>query len=286
MKLAGALLLVTAAAFPQVSSTVSISNGVEIQVDADLGHPTGQEQLTVEMARASGDSFYRIFWDQNKLAVFAYELQVELSSGGDALTATAKPAEDEFAKRYPNADAGKPVPSLSSNQVLGPLSSGKSGTASLFEIPGMGLAVRDTVRVKIDESGGSGSLRFAGLRVFQNGRLISGPPPPGAVAGKYAMFFLPGRGGFFFSSEPVPGRPFINTGTIDRNRLRFTVENDDYECTASAPFLAGASSGQVWVYHDPSYSPTGTWTQDPKSSAPGAQNFFTAAADSLGWWLP
>src|ERR1700733_1690311 len=106
-------------AFGQISSLISGSNGVQIEITADLGKPTGQEQLTVEMARASGNSFYRIFRDQNKLAVFAYELTVDLASGGNALVATAKPVENEFAARYPNADAGKPVPSLSADHPLG-----------------------------------------------------------------------------------------------------------------------------------------------------------------------
>ncbi len=286
MKSAGLLVLASLGAFPQTSSTVLVSNGVQLEISADLGHPTGQEQLTVSVARASGNSFYRIFRDQNNLMVFAYELEVNLSPSGDALTATAKPAEDEFAARYPNADAGKPVPSLSSDHVLGSLGSGQSATLKLFEIPGMGLDVSDTVRVKLDQNGESGSMRFAGLRVFEDGKLISGPPPPSSVAGKFVMFYLPGRGGFFFSAEPVPGRAFADAGTVDRNRMRFTVENENFECTSSSPILSGASAGQVWVYRDPSYAPSGTWTQDPKSATPGEENFFTAASDSLGWWLP
>jgi hypothetical protein len=286
VKSAGLLVLAALGAFPQTSSTVIVSNGVQLEISADMGHPTGQEQLTVSVARASGDSFYRIFRDQNNLMVYAYELEVNLSPSGDAVTVTAKPAEDEFAARYPNADAGKPVPSLSSDHVLGPLGSGQSATLNLFEIPGMGLQVSDSVRVKLDQNGESGAMRFAGLRVFENNKLISGPPPPSSVAGRFVMFYLPGRGGFFFSAEPVPGRPFADAGTVERNRMRFTVENENFECTSSSPILSGSSAGQVWVYHDPSYAPSGTWTQDPKTATPGEENFFTAASDSLGWWLP
>ncbi len=283
MKLALALGLLGVAASAQEATNVSLSNGVQIDVSADMGHPTGQQRLTVEMARASGDSFYRIFRDQNNLMVFAYELEVDLASSGKSLTATAKPAENEFAARYPNGDGGKPVPSLSSDHVLGPLNGGEAAKLGLFEIPGMGLQVSDTVRVKMEE-GGSGSLRFAGLRVFEGGKLISGPPPPASVSGKFVMFYIPGRGGFFFASGPVAGRPFVNAGTVDQNRMRFAVENVDYECTASSAILPGASSGQVWVYHDPSFTPEGNWTQDPASPA-GTEAYFTAASDSLGWWL-
>ena len=286
MKFATVLMAASLVALGQASSLITISNGVQLEVTADFGKPTGQEQLAVEMARASGNSFYRIFRDQNKLTVFAYELRLDLASGGDALTATAKPAEDEFAARYPNADGGKPVPTLSAEHALGPLNSGQTAFLDLFEIPGMGIKLTDTVRVKLNQStGGAGPLRLAGLRVTLNRLPISGAPPPSAVVGKFVMFYLPGRGGFFLSSEPVEGRPFVNAGTIEGARMRFTVDNDNYECTASQPILPNAANGQVWVFHDPAYVPEGNWTQDPHRSSAGAEQFFTAGSDSLGWWL-
>jgi hypothetical protein len=273
-------------AFGQISSLITVSNGVQIEITADLGKPTGQEQLTVEMARASGNSFYRIFRDQNKLAVFAYELKVDLAAGGEALTAVAQPVETEFAARYPNADAGKPVPTLSADHPLGSLSSGASASLGLFEIPGMGIQLTDTMRVKLNQrGGGAGALRLAGLRVTLNRQPISGPAPSSSVAGTFVMFYLPGRGGFFFSAEQPVGRPFENIGTIEGARLRFTVNNDNYECIASQPILPQGENGQVWVYNDPSYVPESNWTQDPHSATAGGEQFFTAASDSLGWWL-
>lgn len=239
----------------------------------------------MEMARASGNSFYRIFWDQNKLAVYAYELRVALDANGQSIQATALPCEDEFAARYPEADAGKPVPTLSSEHSLGALGSGEAASLPLFEIPGMGIKLTDRLRVKLNQQGEAGALRLAGVRVRVNGQMISGTPPPSAVSGKFVMFYLPDRGGFFLSSGPVAERPFVGTGTVERNILRFTVDNDDYEVIASAPILGRADSGQVWVYHDPGYVPEGNWTQDPHSATPGAQQFFTAGSDSLGWWL-
>lgn len=273
----------------QVSSIVSLSSGIQLEVKAHFGQPNGEETLTVEMARASGDSFYRIFYDQNKLAVFAYELAVErAASDPNALHLTAKPAETVFASLYPNADAGKPVPSLSSDHEFGPLTSGKSADLGLFEIPGMGLTVSETIRVTTDQTAGTaGPLRLSDLHVSVDHTAIPGSPPPSAVSGRYVMFYLPGKGGYFLASEPVPGRPFVNAGTIDRNHLRFTVDNIDYECTTGASVLIHADSGELWVYHDPAYKPSGNWTLDPKKlTRPAADEIFTAASDSLSWWLP
>jgi hypothetical protein len=271
-------LLAAACAQGQLSSSVSLSNGVRLQVSAELGQPTGQQNLTVEMARASGDSFYRIFWDQNHLAVYAYELQVSLLPSGSALRAVAKPAETEFASRYPDADAGKPVPSLSAEQTLGPLSSGQSAKVDLFEIPGMGLHVTETVRVQFG-SEAHGDLRLSSLRVSAAGQQIGGPAP-GSVAGRFAMFYVPGRGGFFFSREPVAGRTFLKAGTIDGNRMQFNVDNVDYVCASSEAI----GIGELWVFHDASYRPAGNWTTDRESGF--KETFFVAGSDSLGWWLP
>src|SRR6266436_417382 len=82
---AAAILLLAGRCFPQASSTISLSNGLELRIAANLGQPTGEETLHIEMHRASGDSFYRIFRDQNNLAVFAYELAVR-RVGSDAVS--------------------------------------------------------------------------------------------------------------------------------------------------------------------------------------------------------
>src|SRR5215472_8783867 len=91
----GAALFIAGSLFAQSSSTITLSNGVQLTVEASFGQPTGQQSLKVGMTRASGDSFYRIFRDQNDLAVFAYELGVSLSDSGAEVEFTAKPVETE-----------------------------------------------------------------------------------------------------------------------------------------------------------------------------------------------
>jgi hypothetical protein len=280
-----AAILSSALCVAQLSSTVSLNNGVQIEIGVQLGAPTGEEKLAVEMARASGDSFYRIFRDQNKLAVFAYELEIGLLADGSAVTAVAKPVEAEFAARFPGADAGKPVPSLSSDHPMGPILTGHSAEFGLFEIPGMGLKVVDRISVKLGQQAGAGALKLDGISVSIDGKPATSSALPGSVAGRYAMIYIPGRGGYFFATEPPEGRNFVAAGSITGNQMKFTVDNVNYDVSASAPFLANSAGADVWVYHDPNYQPAGNWTQPPgKASAP--DQFFTAASDSLNWWLP
>jgi hypothetical protein len=67
------------------------------------------------------------------------------------------------------------------------------------------------------------------------------------------------------------------------NTFKFTVDNDTYDCSSDASILTRSERGQLWVYHDANYKPAGNWTKsDPASSR---EEFFTAAADSVQWWL-
>jgi hypothetical protein len=273
----------------QVSSTVSLSNGVQMQITTKLGQPAGQT-VNVEMVRASGDSFYRIFRDQNSLAVFAYELVIHLDPSGNRLRAVAKPAETEFAARFPNADGGKPTPTLSADQDLGAIGSGQSADIPLFELEGMGIRVVDTIRLKMDDTStaAAGRMRLSGLKIYINRAQVPGSAPS-AVAGKFTMLYIPGRGGYFFSAEAVPDRPFSKAGTIDGNRMLFDIDNESYEAVATAPILSNPDSGELWVYHDPTYKPSGNWTQNLRSATHSRSadlDFFVAASDSLSWWLP
>jgi hypothetical protein len=267
------------------SENVTLNNGVQISIHTSLGKPTGTTSVAVEMLRASGDSFYRIFRDQNRLAVFAYELQVA-RSGTAGFRLTTKPVEDEFARRFPDADGGKPVPTFSAEKDY-TLNNGEPGTISVYELEGQGLTVVDTVQMGLhpNSSGSGGALRLSGLSLTVNAVPVT-TAPGSTVSGRYVMFYIPGQGGFFFSSDSVPGRQFIKAGYIEGNKMQFTVDNLSYECAAQLP-IAATPSQELWVYHDPDYRPGGNWTlQDPDAGGNEAQaEFFTAAADSLDWWM-
>jgi hypothetical protein len=268
------------------SESVTLSNGVQMSIHTTLGKPTGMTSVAVEMERASGDSFFRIFRDQNHLAVFAYELEVA-RSGAEGFRLTTKPAGTEFARRFPDSDGGKPVPTFSADKDYD-LKSGEPQTIGIYELEGQGLTVVDTVQIGLrpDTAASSGGqLRFTGLRVSVNGVPVKAPTGS-TVSGRYLMFYLPGQGGFFFASEAVPGRQFMKAGYIDGNKMQFTVDNLSYDCTTAAPVAQQNLRQELWVYHDPTYRPEGNWTlQDPEASSGAADIFFTAAADSLDWWM-
>ncbi len=265
MRIVPAAIIVLGAAIcpAQSSSTVSLSNGVQLSITANLGQPTGEQTIKIQLVSASGDSIYRIFRDQNDLAVFAYELAVERSADGTEFLLTAKPVQTEFAARFPGADGGKPVPTFSSEQKLPAMRSGTKSEIGLFELQGMGLRVVDSVQVRIAqgasatlESSSQARLRFSRLAVSINRTPVPGTGGRASVSGRYLMFYIPGRGGYFFSTDSPPGEhTFVKAGTVDGTKLQFTLDNEIYDCAADAPILPDVGTGEVWIYRDPSYKP-------------------------------
>lgn len=282
------LALPLATGLAQPSSTISLSNGIRLRITSDAGSGT-PGPLAAEMKPATGNSIYRIFRDQTGLAVYAYELVVERLPSGDQFKIVAKPAGDEFAAKFPRADGGKPTPTLSAPVESPPLNPGGHFTIDIPTNPGWFEHRTDTVQVQPPlRHGGNGGpplMRFNDLQVSIDGKPVPTHGPSATVIGPYVMFYIPKRGAYFFATQPVHSPPFVQIGGVDGTHLKFVVENDTYECTTATQILLESQRGQIWVYHDPHYRPAGTWTRkNPNPKAP--EEFFTAASDSLNWWLP
>lgn len=290
MRIAIAMMITLAAeSFAQSSSQVSLSNGVQLTITSNAG-----SNSKIELAPASGNSFYRIFRDENDLAAFVYELMVERMPDGDHFRVTAKPAGDDFARRFPNADAGKPAPTLAEPRESPLLASGDRFEVDVPTNPGLFDRLTDTVQIRLNQRGAASSeategtsplLRFSGLKVEINGQPESPTGPGAIVAGRYVMFYIPGRGGYFLSTEPVETPPFVKLGVIDHTHLHFTLDNDTFDCSSDAPILSASDRGEIFIFHDPNYKPAGNWTSSNPDDTRGDE-FFAAASDTLKWWLP
>jgi hypothetical protein len=272
----------------QQSSDIALSNGIRFRIIANAGTDT-PGPLKIEMKAATGNSVYRIFHDESGLAVYAYEIVIDRLPDGDHFQVIAKPAGEEFAAKFPDADGGKPTPTFSTSLQSPPLSSGGRFTIDIPTNPGWFEHRTDTVEVQPGPRGDREAqspplLRFVGLKVSINGQPVPIHGANTTVTGQYAMFYIPKRGGYFFSTRPVDGPRFVQAGIVDRTQLKFTIDNESYECAAAAQILMQSDRGQVWVYHDQTFKPIGSWTKSNPNTK--ADEFFTAASDSLNWWLP
>lgn len=271
-----------------VWSSISLSNGARLRVTASYGQLTPGHSIKAEMAPASGNSFYRLFRDESGLAVYAYELMVERLPGGDGFEITQKPLAAGFEKVFPRADGGKPTPTLPQSRQF-QLRAGRALTLAVFSMPGFGAAVTERIELGIDDvqavSRSADLLRFADLKVRVNGVLASGAGKA-MVSGRYTMFYLKGKGAYYFAFDEPVGKGFIKAGSVDGKRMDFVLENERFECDGAQAILTVSERGQVWVYHDPAYQPEGNWLAPLDSPASSrVPDYFTAAADSLDWWL-
>ena len=180
------------------------------------------------------------------------------------------------------------MPSLSTEQHV-TVTSGRAAEIALFELEGQGLRVIDTIQLKLLSGVVTGRIHLAGLRISINGKQAPSTAAS-AVAGRFVMFYIPGQGAFFFSTEQIPDKSsFVKAGLIDHNRMSFSLDNNQYDVTASSQILGNPPAGELWVYHDAAYKPAGNWTQNLRNGPPAhaaEAEFFMAASDSLSWWLP
>src|ERR1700747_3334470 len=102
----------------QDGASFSLSNGVQLRITTSVGNPTGQQTITTELQPVSANSFARVFRDQTGLAVYAYVLVVDRPTGDDEFHLLVRPAAGRFAREHPDADGGKPTPTVSEQREI------------------------------------------------------------------------------------------------------------------------------------------------------------------------
>ena len=98
------------------------------------------------------------------------------------------------------------------------------------------------------------------------------------VAGTLVWFYVQGHGRFIFSLAPRDGYEFQKVGVVDGNRIEFIMGGDRYEWLSASPILSGGGAWNVWVLHDPKYSPLFGGDKPPDAGKSAAQKVDEAMA--------
>lgn len=99
-------------------------------------------------------------------------------------------------------------------------------------------------------------MRMINYRLLINGELAAGGKQSGACAGPLIWFHLPEHGGrFIFSVMPHPGYDFRKIGTIENNKIKFTLNGESYEWISSTSILGNGGNWNLYVLFDSSYVP-------------------------------
>lgn len=98
-------------------------------------------------------------------------------------------------------------------------------------------------------------LAVRDYRLLLNGNVVGVGKSTKGCTGALVWFYVPERGRFIFSLVPREGYEFQKVGIIEDNRIEFTISGDHYEWLSSAPILSSGGIWNLWVLHDPKYTP-------------------------------
>ena len=243
------------------------NNGIRVNITARAGSfPMGEFGHGVRVR--DNEAIYREFTEKKRV-VFAYTIEVRPLPQKGRLQVTIKPTGSEYARMGGNAEAA----TFTTLRELPPMWSGDKVTIDVLENPSTGQKITDTIEVfadapRVDASEG---IRFSGTRVVLNGKLITNNENGGVSGDGIVMFYIPGRGSYFFSREPVPGYEFAKVGVVVGRRMDFVWNGERYEVHSDTDI---SNARELWVLHDPR-KPTGKWFEKHEDA------FLQAAAGGM-----
>jgi GWxTD domain-containing protein len=250
---------------------------------AESNSPNGWSTTFAE-AYFESNTIRRVFIDSNGSSYFGYALVIEPLASTRQFRVSVRPLskEDEQELRarksfetraiHPNYNtAGFTRAATAPPQVI---SDGDTFALDVLVNPKTGDKVTDFVTVSADEAvaretssraGGAPAprdftledveMKMINYQLLVNGEMVARGKRTGACAGPVIWFHLQGRGRFIFSLRPHEGYDFQKLGTIERNKIKFTLKDERYEWVSDAPVVSGGGPWNLYVLYDPSYVP-------------------------------
>jgi GWxTD domain-containing protein len=235
--------------------------------------------MTSAEAYFESNTIRRVFIDSGGSLYFGYALVVEPLSYGKQFRVSVRPlsAEDEqelrarksFQNRqmHPNYNSA----ALSRSAAPQTIADGDTFALDVLVNPKTGDKITDYVTVSVNEARLRETssveraprdftledvmMKMINYQLFINNELVAGGKRSGAAAGPIIWFHLPERGRFIFSLTPHPGYDFQRLGTIERNRMKFTLNNEQYEWVSDVPVVEAGGPWNLYVLYDPNYVP-------------------------------
>lgn len=221
----------------------------------------------------------RVFIDSGGSLYFGYSLVVEPVASGKQFRVSVRPlsAEDEQELRarksfqtrriHPNYNSA----ALSRAAAPQIIADGDTFALDVLVNPETGDKITDYVTVsqsesRLRETSVTDStprdftledvmLKMINYQLYVNGELVAGGKRSGAASGPLIWFHLTERGRFIFSLRPHEGYDFQKIGTIEHNKMKFTLRNDRYEWVSDVPVVDAGGPWNLYVLYDPDYVP-------------------------------
>jgi GWxTD domain-containing protein len=247
--------------------------------NANATAPNGWSTTFAE-AYFESNTIRRVFIDSGGSLYFGYSLVVEPLASSKQFRVSVRPLslEDEQELRarksfetrriHPNYNSA----ALNRSSAPQTITDGDTFALDVLVNPKTGEKITDFVTVSGDESRlrkastGVASaprdftledvmMKMVNYQLFVNNELVAGGKGSGPIAGPVIWFHLQERGRLIFSLTPRAGYDFQKLGTIERNKMKFTLGGEQYEWISEAPVVENDGPWNLYVLYDPNYVP-------------------------------
>jgi hypothetical protein len=244
-------------------------------------NPANGNGWTSNFAEAyfKSNTIRRVVVDSGGTLFFGYALVIEPTLTSRRFKVSVRPLspEDEqdlrarksFSTRsiHPNYNAAG-LSRLSTPQII---NDGDTFAVDVLVNPQTGDKITDIVTISVDRARLQDApksepprdftledvaMKMINYQLLVNGELVAGGKQSGACAGPLLWFHLPEQGGrFIFSLFPHAGYDFQKIGTIENNRIKFTLNDKHYEWISNTPVVGNGGNWNLYVLYDPGYVP-------------------------------
>lgn len=257
------------------TASMSLANGLRCTVTArTTREKTGVTSFGVR-GSGTGEFFFREF-EGKQGVVFAYEFHATRLDTSDGIRVVLRPVGE----RYTQLTGRRDVPTLAAERELPLLRLGDKALVDILENPTTGARIVDVIQVDTRPTVPGVNPDAPGIHFSRTVVTINGTEAARSTGGIWndaiTMFWIPGRGSYFFSRTPVKGYNFRQIGVVDGQRLTCSWDNDHIEVVSAVPI---SEVGQLWVYFDPR-KPASRW------AGKNEKGFFQAGASTMSSFYP
>lgn len=244
---------------------------------------------------------HRVLTDADRRVVFAYDLAVSADPVTKKFSVVVLPADEAFRRSFLKESAPLKAhesfatfPRSTTPQTL---DDGDAVSLELLVNRESGVKIVDVVRVTFDRSIlrenyleaapkdftlDAVSLAIKSYVLTIDGALVGKSKSKIGVAGSLLWLYVPDRGRFIFSLAPREGYSFQKTGVLDGNRIEFEANGEHYEWTSGSSILPNGGAWNLWVLHDPNYTPLfSSQSTPPKAGPQSGPNVFRKLEEAL-----
>jgi len=226
---------------------------------------------------------HRVLTDAESRVVFAYDLAINSDPVTKKFNLAVLPADEAFRRSFLKDSAPlrahegfATFPKSTTTQTL---DDGDAVSLELLVNRESGVKIVDVVKVTFDRSIlrekylevapkdftlDAVSLAVKSYELMIDGLLVGKSKSKIGCEGSLLWIYISDRGRFIISLVPREGYAFQKLGLLDDNRIEFEVNGEFYEWTSGDSILSTGGVWNLWVLHDPDYTPWFGGASKPK----------------------